>query len=85
MTAKSGEQIDFKEIAGIAYGGNFYAILQPVKLLKGMKSNEALVFKVTRKANGDDTFDIELNDAIVSAVFKEYDKLVDAELKKRRK
>lgn len=85
LTAKSGEQIDFKEIAGIAYGGNFYAILQPVKLLKGMKSNEALVFKVTRKANGDDTFDIELNDAIVSAVFKEYDKLVDAELKKRRK
>ena len=32
MTAE-GEEIDFVEIAGIAYKGNFYAILQPVELL----------------------------------------------------
>ncbi len=31
-----GEEIDFVEIAGIAYRGSFYAILQPVELLEGM-------------------------------------------------
>ncbi len=79
LTSQKGEQIDFREIAGIAYGGKFYAILQPVKLLKGMSRNEALVFKVTRGVNGDDKFDIELNDSIVDAVFKEYNRLLDAQ------
>ena len=75
LRSAKGEDIDFVEIAGIAYRGNFYAILQPVKLLDGMKDDEALVFKVTRGRNGEDNFEIELNDSIVDAVFKEYDKL----------
>ena len=75
LQSANGENIDFVEIAGIAYGGKFYAILQPVKLLEGMGKDEALVFKVTRGKNGEDNFEIELNDAVVDAVFKEYDKL----------
>ena len=76
LTSAKGEEIDFVEIAGIAYGGNFYAILQPVELLDGMDDDEALVFKVTRGRNGEDSFQIELNDAIIDAVFKEYNKLL---------
>lgn len=76
LTSANGEEIDFVEIAGIAYGGNFYAILQPVELLDGMDDDEALVFKVTRGRNGEDSFQIELNDAIIDAVFKEYNKLL---------
>ncbi len=79
LTSESGEEIDFVEIAGIAYGGNFYAILQPVKLLEGMGKDEALVFKVTRNSRGEDNFNIELNDNIVDAVFREYNKLLDAQ------
>lgn len=77
LTSANGEEIDFVEIAGIAYRGNFYAILQPVELLDGMGDDEALVFKVTRGRNGEDSFNIELDDAIIDAVFKEYNKLLD--------
>ena len=71
MTAE-GEEVDFIEVAGIAYRGNFYAILQPVELLDGMEEDEALVFKVSRGKDGEDKFEIELDDTIIDAVFEEY-------------
>ena len=76
MTAE-GEEVDFVEVAGIAYRGNFYAILQPVDLLDGMEEDEALVFKVSRGKDGEDKFEIELDDSIIDAVFEEYNKLLD--------
>lgn len=76
MTA-NGEEVDFVEVAGIAYRGNFYAILQPVELLEGMEEDEALVFKVSRGKDGEDRFEIELDDTIIDAVFDEYNKLLD--------
>ena len=76
MTAE-GEEVDFIEVAGIAYRGNFYAILQPVELLEGMEEDEALVFKVSRGKDGEDKFEIELDDAIIDAIFEEYNKLLD--------
>ncbi len=72
-----GEEVDFVEIAGIAHGGNFYAILQPVELLDGMDDDEALVFRVSRNADGEDNFEIELDDAIIDAVFTEYNRLLE--------
>ena len=76
MTADN-EEVDFIEVAGIAYRGNFYAILQPVELLDGMEEDEALVFKVSRGKDGEDKFEIELDDTIIDAVFEEYNKLLD--------
>ena len=80
LTSADGEEIDFIEIAGIAYNGSFYAILQPVELLEGMDDDEALVFKVTRDANGEDHFEIELDDEVINAVFKEYNRLLDEQI-----
>lgn len=77
LLTASGEEVDFVEIAGIAYKGNFYAILQPVELLEGMEEDEALVFKVTRGEDGEDKFEIELDDDVIDAVFKEYNRLLD--------
>lgn len=77
LLSANGEEIDFVEIAGIAYKGNFYAILQPVELLDGMSEDEALVFKVSRDEDGSDKFEIELNDEIIDAVFAEYNVLLD--------
>ena len=79
VTLKSadGENIDFIEIAGIAHKGSFYAILQPVELLEGMADDEALVFKVSRLQDGQDKFEIELDDEIIDAVFSEYNRLLD--------
>lgn len=76
MTAK-GEEVDFVEVAGIAYRGNFYAVLQPVELLEGMEEDEALVFRVSRDAAGGDKFEVEVNEEIVDAVFAEYNRLLD--------
>lgn len=75
LFSANGEEIDFIEIAGIAYQGSFYAILQPVELLAGMDEDEALVFKVSKTEDGSDKFEIELDDNVINAVFEEYDKL----------
>ena len=77
LLSKDGEEIRFVEIAGIAHKGNFYAILQPEELIEGMNDDEALVFKVTRGEDGQDKFEIELDDEIIDAVFKTYYKLLD--------
>ena len=78
LMSANGEEIDFLEIAGIAYNGNFYAILQPVELLEGMAEDEAMVFKVERDNEGNDKFTIVIDDDIIDAVFDEYGKLYDA-------
>ena len=77
LLSANGEEIDFIEIAGIAYRGQFYAILQPVELLDGMDEDEALVFKVTKGKDGEDKFEIELDDVVIDAVFAEYNRLLD--------
>lgn len=77
LTSADGQEIDFVEIAGIALRGNFYIILQPVELLEGMGEDEALVFKVTQDRDGEDHFNIELDDEIIGEVFDEYYRLLD--------
>lgn len=77
LTSADGQEIDFVEIAGIALRGNFYVILQPVELLEGMGEDEALVFKVTQDRDGEDHFNIELDDEIIGEVFDEYYRLLD--------
>ena len=77
LLSADGEEIDFVEIAGIAHKGNFYAILQPVELIEGMADDEALVFHVSRDENGNDKFEIVLDDEIIDAVFKSYNELLD--------
>ena len=42
-----------------------------------MQEDEALVFKVTRGDDGEDRFEIELDDEIIDAVFTEYNRLLD--------
>ena len=76
LVNEEGEEVEFVEIAGIAYRGNFYAVLQPVELLDGMGEDEALVFKVTKGANGEDNFEIEIDETIIKAVYEEYLKLI---------
>jgi len=83
LTSSDGEEIEFIEIAGIAYNNNFYAILQPVELLDGMDDNEALVFKVSKNRDGTDNFEVEVDDDVTEHVFQIYYDLLDAEEKKK--
>lgn len=82
LQSASGEEIEFIEIAGIAYKGKFYSILQPKELLEGMGDDEALVFEVSSTETREDKFEIVLDDEIIDAVFREYDKLYEEEIKK---
>lgn len=77
LTSADGEEVDFVEIAGIALRGSFYVILQPVELLEGMGEDEALVFKVSQDRNGEEHFNIELDEEIIGQVFDEYYRLLD--------
>lgn len=77
LLSADGEEIDFVEIAGIAYNGRFYAILQPAELLEGMDDDEALVFEVSRNKDGEDKFEIVLDEDIIDHVFEEYNRLLD--------
>ena len=79
LISDEGEEIDFVEIAGIAYNEKFYVILQPVELPEGMEDDEALVFLYEQTDDGEDKFTIELDDAIVEGVFAEYNRLCDEE------
>lgn len=76
LVNEEGEEVEFVEIAGIAYRGSFYAVLQPVEMLEGMGEDEALVFKVTKGENNEDNFEIEIDEAIIKAVYDEYLKLI---------
>lgn len=77
LLSANGEEIDFAAIAVIVYRGNYYAIMQPTELVQGMADDEALVFKIGVNASGENTFEIELDNNVVDAVFKEYDRLYD--------
>jgi hypothetical protein len=77
LMTTTGEKIDFVEIAGIVHEGHFYTILQPVEIPDVMSDNEALVFEVTRGENGEDKFNIVLDNEIIEAVFAEYNRLLD--------
>lgn len=79
LVSDDGEEVDFIEIAGIAYKDDFYLILQPAELPEGMSEDEALVFKVTLNEDGSNGFDIETDDEIIDAVFEEYNKLLAEE------
>ena len=80
LIAADGTTARFVEVAGIAHEGNFYVILQPEELLEGMEEDEALVFKVSRGEDGEEKFEIELDDAVIDAVFEEYTRLLDQEV-----
>ena len=41
-----------------------------------MTDEEALVFKVTKGENGEDNFEIEIDESIIDAVYQEYLKLL---------
>ena len=75
LYGQNGKEVVFKEYGAVVYAGKFYAILQPVNLPAGMKSNEVLVFRVTRDSSGDDHYNIETSDYTVDKVLEKYNKL----------
>lgn len=78
LTDDEGNDVDFEEIAGIEIDDRFYLILVPVELPEGMGEDEALVFEVSGE-EGDENFEMVVDDAILDAVFAEYERLISEE------
>ncbi len=78
LTDDEGNDVDFEEIAGIEIDDRFYLILVPVELPEGMGEDEALVFEVSGE-EGDESFEMVVDDDILDAVFAEYERLISEE------
>ncbi len=77
LVGSDGEEIDFVEIAGIALDSGFYVILQPVEPMEGMAEDEALVFAVEQGEDGEEHFNIEMDEDTIQAVFDRYYQLLE--------
>ena len=71
LTTDNGEEIDYVQIAGVVYNGNYYVILRPVD----GTDDDARVFKMTRDAHGEH-FEIELDEETIAMVFEKYNNLM---------
>ncbi len=77
LISAEGKETDFYEIARVECNGDLYLILQPVVLFEDMAEDEALVFKVLFKENGEVGYELEINEKIVEEVFENYYKMLD--------
>lgn len=79
LVTDQGEEVDFDVIASISLNEKLYFIMQPVELFEDMTEDDALVFEVNPVNEEEDKFDIVTDDAIIDAVFAEYEKLLKEE------
>ncbi len=77
LTGPDGKDVEYVEIADIELDGVLYSILETVEYLEGLDENVSLVFKVTPINMDEAEYEIVQDDAIVEAVFAEYDRLVE--------
>ena len=74
LLTDEGEEIEFIEVAVVVCHEETYSILQPIDLFDGMEEDEALVFKVGKDENGEDRFEMIVDDKLIDEVFDEYNK-----------
>ena len=79
LVTDQGEEVEFDVIASVELNEKLYFIMQPVVLLEDMTEDDALVFEVSPVNDEEDKFDLVTDDAILDAVFAEYDKLLAEE------
>ncbi len=69
--------VEFEQCAIIPVKEQVYAILKPVKPMKGMGEDEALVFLLEETDEGEELLTVVEDDDIIDVVFAEYDKLFE--------
>ena len=78
---ENNKETKFEQVAVIPLDEKLYVLLKPITKIAGVNDDEALVFKVSRGENGEDKFEIELDDEIIDAIFEEYNRLLDKMIK----
>lgn len=79
LVSPDGEEMDFAEIAQIEYEGKTYSLLQPLEELEDGEEDDVYVFRLFSDENGEENFEYVSDDAVIDAVFEEYNRLADAE------
>ncbi len=71
----------FDQVAIIPQDGKLYAILKPIDEIPGVADDEAIVFAINEKENGETSLVVETDESTAMRVFDEYYKLLDEEEK----
>ena len=66
------EPIEFEQIAVIPIDTNTYAILQPVKPMKGIGEDEAFAFRLPNREYGEQDLQLVEDDDLIDRIFAEY-------------
>jgi hypothetical protein len=72
------KEIDFEEIAAINYNEKLYVLLTPVETNDEIEEGEVLIMEVAEDESGEETLLPVTDEAILNAVFEEFQKELDA-------
>ena len=72
LNVDGGKEVEFYELAGVEYEGEFYEILEPVEPLDGVEEGEVIIFKVTELGDDAYNYDSNISEEIADAVFAEF-------------
>lgn len=77
---ESGQEMELTQICVLTLDEDTYAILQPVRLLKGMEENDALVFEIiVNEDTNDSSVEIVTDEDVIDEVFDAYEELLEEE------
>lgn len=76
LTTDEGEDIEFEIVTELPFGDDFYAIMQPVKPLEGVGKDEALVFRIIEKEDGDE-YELVIDDDLLDGIFDCYNSMIE--------
>lgn len=74
---EKGEATEFEQVAIIPHGGKIYALLSLAKPTDDIGEDEGLVFSIETGEEGKKTLSLVTDDAVIDAVFKVYEDLLD--------
>lgn len=74
---EKGKAYKFDQVAIIPMEEKLYAILKPIDEVPGVADDEAIVFAVNEKENGETSLVVETDEPTAIRVFDEYYKLLD--------
>ncbi len=79
LEREDGAIIRFKEIYRLSLDDRHFLLAQPIPLLEGMKENEAICLEATLLEDGDERYDVIVDEDLLSKVFEEYGALLNSE------
>ena len=74
---EKGEATEFEQVAIIPHGGKIYTLLSLATPTDDISEDEGFVFSIDTSEEGKKTLSLVTDDAVIDAVFKVYEDLLD--------